>query len=113
MKTALRIPTDRVRLDSDRLAHELARRGITARAFCAIANVPEVTFSLARHGRRIRPATLKKIVAALTAIPVIAGVDAVLPDPPGNSHSPETKTTTRLYSDGRRGGHARGHQSQA
>ena len=70
-----------VQIDPDRLARELAVRGLTARDLARVAGVPEHTLSQARHGhRRLRPQTLRKLVDALVSIPLIDGVELLLAD---------------------------------
>ncbi len=68
-------------LDRNRLDHELARRGITAKDLAAAIGVPESTISQAHHGRLVRTATLRHLAEGLAKFPVIAEVEHLLADP--------------------------------
>ena len=94
---------DGIVLDPVRFDFELARRGITAADLAAVAGVHEVSLSRARHGARIREATLRKLATALTRIPVIKGADAIIA-------APETLKDHREEPDRDGHGHAGGNR---
>jgi hypothetical protein len=59
-----------VRLDGPRLRHEIARRGITVRAFAGKAGLREETVYAALR-QPVRARTAQQIIAALEALPVL------------------------------------------
>jgi transcriptional regulator with XRE-family HTH domain len=62
-------------LDEQKLRAELARRGLSQRAFAAEAGIPEQTLSRALTGRGVHGSTLRSIAEALDRLPVIVGFD--------------------------------------
>lgn len=66
------------RVSRERLDRELACRGWNANDLAHAAGVSAATISGARRGGRIAPRTLRKIVLALTGVPVIPGVAEIL-----------------------------------
>jgi DNA-binding Xre family transcriptional regulator len=73
---------DGLYLDFDVLDHQAAIRAITMRQLAEKAGIPEVTLSRARHGRRIRESTLRKLVDALRRTPVIEGAELLVAPAP-------------------------------
>jgi transcriptional regulator with XRE-family HTH domain len=80
-ETARFVPTPRqgVVLDSDRLRHEMARRGWsqTDLAMAAALSPPTITAALA--GRGIAPKSLRRIATALATTVPIDGIESLLP----------------------------------
>lgn len=72
---------DGLHIDPGQLDHQLALRGITVRTLAERAGIPEVTLSRARHGRRIRESTLRKLTAALLEIPRLPGAELLISEP--------------------------------
>jgi transcriptional regulator with XRE-family HTH domain len=70
-----------VRLDAEKLDHQLALRGITARQLAERSGVPEPTISRARHGRPISESTLRRLSRALFETPLLLGADLLICDP--------------------------------
>ncbi len=70
-----------IRLDADKLAFELARRGVTARTLAERAGIPEVTLSRARHGRPVTESTLRRLTSGLLGIPLMVGADLLIAEP--------------------------------
>lgn len=71
--TATAIDPDRLRL-----RRELARRGWHESDLARAANISPATVTAAVHGRCISARTLRKIAVALTQMPVIPELDALL-----------------------------------
>jgi predicted transcriptional regulator len=70
-----------VRIDADRLGFELARRGISPGQFAQLSGITNTTLSRARHGRRVRESTLRRMVTAILRIPPMPGADLLLTEP--------------------------------
>lgn len=70
-----------IRLDADKLAFELARRGVTQRTLAERAGIPEVTLSRARHGRSVSEGTLRRLTTGLLSIPLLVGSDMLISEP--------------------------------
>jgi transcriptional regulator with XRE-family HTH domain len=72
-----------VRLDAEKLDHQLGLRGITARELAERSGIPEHTISRARHGRPVNESTLRRLSTALLEIPLFRGIDLLIAEPPG------------------------------
>jgi hypothetical protein len=70
-----------VKLDSDRIDYELARRGKTAHEVSLHTGIPESTLSRARHGRAVSGLTLRRLTAGLLEIPLLIGADLLVAEP--------------------------------
>jgi len=68
-------------LDPDRLAYELAIRGVTQRRLAELSGVTAFTISRARHGRQLRPSSLRRIAAALLELPLLPGSELLISQP--------------------------------
>jgi DNA-binding Xre family transcriptional regulator len=67
-----------VLLDASRLDHELARRGLTARALSERSGCSEFIISRARHGAPVSAQTLRRLGDALNECPVLPGAEAII-----------------------------------
>jgi len=65
-------------INRERLKLELARRGWNGTELAQAAGVSRPTISAIMTGRPVRSRTVTQIVKALTAAPVIEGVDELL-----------------------------------
>lgn len=70
-----------VRIDSERLRFELARRGLSQQQLALDAGVTPETLSRALGGRGVRLDTLAKVAAALLEQPVLQGVEILIQEP--------------------------------
>ena len=71
-----------MRVDADRLRRELARRNLTATELADRARMTAATVSRAMRGRYVNQRTPAQIATALLAVPVVEGIDLLLPDEP-------------------------------
>jgi transcriptional regulator with XRE-family HTH domain len=72
-------------LNAEPLDILIAEAGLSQGEFCEVAGITEVTLSRARHGRPIKPGTLRKLALGLSRIkPMKAfeGRGLVSPTPP-------------------------------
>jgi hypothetical protein len=76
---------DGLYLNVDALDHEVAIRAITIRTLVRKGGIPEETISRARHGRRSREATLRKLVDALKKFPILDGAEILVGVAPAKS----------------------------
>jgi transcriptional regulator with XRE-family HTH domain len=66
-----------VRVKAGALRHQMRVRGLTATELAELAGVSRATVSHAMNGRRIHPRKLRAIAAALGAVPLIPGIEAL------------------------------------
>jgi transcriptional regulator with XRE-family HTH domain len=69
-----------VHIDAAKLDFELARRGITSRRLAEVSGVHPVTISRARNGGALTERNLQRITRGLLLIPLLAGVELLLPE---------------------------------
>ncbi|PZR80335.1 MAG: hypothetical protein DLM65_08480 [Candidatus Aeolococcus gillhamiae] len=67
-----------LRLDRERFLRELHRRGATAATLACAAHISPNTVTRCLSGAPISQRTLRGIVAALMALPILEGADALL-----------------------------------
>jgi len=78
-----------VPVDPDRLAYELAIRGVTQRRLAEVSGVTAFTISRAGHGRQLRPSSLGKLTAALLEIPLLPGSELLISQPRAETKKPK------------------------
>ncbi len=64
-----------VRLDPEKLARELARHGLNGKRLAELSGIDKSTISDARRGKPIRQSTMRKIVQAVVAQPLVEGAE--------------------------------------
>ena len=67
-------------VSTDRLRHEMARRGWDGSALARAARISAATVSTALAGRPISAKSLSLIAAALAAAPAVESIDVLLSD---------------------------------
>jgi transcriptional regulator with XRE-family HTH domain len=72
-----------IRVNGQRLEHELVRRGWTGQDLAAATGLSPATVSAARQGRPVHPRTVSRMATALLRAPVVDGVEALLGEPIG------------------------------
>ena len=65
-------------LPHERLAYELARRGLTYAALAREAGLAPSTITKAMKGEPVSSYTFSRIAATLARVPVVAGIELVL-----------------------------------
>jgi hypothetical protein len=68
------------RLDGSRFRHELRIRAVTAGAVAKVAKVSPNTVTRCLSGAPIRESTLREVITALMAMPVMRGSELVAPE---------------------------------
>lgn len=81
------------RINSDRLRHEIAARGLDLQSFARLAGISAATLSHAVNGRPVTALTLRSIVSALLRSPRLEGADLLLALVDGGRATPPTDSS--------------------